>query len=453
MKLLVQEFLETHTFKELQEQHGVYASFSKSGHKWSNNYDQLEAKESDPLSQECRGLVLSAEDGHSFTSQAVEVNGRLSYDHICPGKTKIISFPMKRFFNNGQGSAADINWADPNLSILEKLDGTLCITGFDPFTKAWCVSTRSVSEADLFMDNGIFTFRTLFEKALKETCGLDFDEFTKGLNVNVTYCFELTTPYNRIVVNYPECRVTLLAARNIIDHKEIYLSGIGDSLKWVDYDKLGQQTKDHLTSLGKTKENTPQAMIPVPYTLQGVPIVKSYTYSSLEDIVNWVSSLNPLEHEGVVIRDSNFNRIKVKNAAYIVYNKLHDRLGSSERNLMEFILLETDDDIISALAPEIGINMLKIKSGLQSTIMKYDGVYNLMMMALKALGEEKSKKEFALLVVKNHPTMWSAPFYQMFNGKVSNMKDFIQKNKKEGTWSDSFLDKLLGFCKENYIEP
>ena len=44
MKLLVQEFLETHTLKDLQDQHGVYASLSKNKKKASINYDQIETK-------------------------------------------------------------------------------------------------------------------------------------------------------------------------------------------------------------------------------------------------------------------------------------------------------------------------------------------------------------------------------------------------------------------------
>ncbi len=64
--LLVQKYLETHSFANLAAEHGVYASFSKSGHKFSLNYDQIEAKESDPLAQECRGLILSALDGTSY---------------------------------------------------------------------------------------------------------------------------------------------------------------------------------------------------------------------------------------------------------------------------------------------------------------------------------------------------------------------------------------------------
>ena len=189
LKLLVQEYLENHTFGDLARDHGVYASFSKSGHKFSLNYDQIEAKESDPLAQECRGLVLAAEDGKSFLSQGVVVNGKMSYEQVSPGATRILAYPMKRFFNHGQGSAAEINWSDPKLSVLEKLDGTLCIVYYDLFTDKWCVATRSVSEADLLMDNGIYTFRTLFEKALAETTGYEFNVFTRYLDKSHTYCF------------------------------------------------------------------------------------------------------------------------------------------------------------------------------------------------------------------------------------------------------------------------
>src|SRR5574338_666430 len=220
MKLLVQEYLETHTFGDLAREHGVYASFSKSGHKWSLNYDQIEAKESDPLAQECRGLILALEDGSPVI--ATGTTGFATRDATCPGKTTILAYPMKRFFNYGQGAAAEINWSDPGLAVLEKLDGTLCIVYYDKFTDQWCVATRSVPEADLLMDNGIYTFRTLFEKALYDTTGgLPFEQFAAILDKNITYSFELTTPYNRIVVAYPECRITLLAARKLSSLKEV----------------------------------------------------------------------------------------------------------------------------------------------------------------------------------------------------------------------------------------
>ena len=408
--LLVQKYLETHTFGDLARDHGVYASFSKSGHKFSLNYDQIEAKEADPLAQECRGLVLSLEDGRPvFGTQGPD--GKLNRDTIEPGKTKILAYPMKRFFNHGQGSAANVDWSDPKLAVLEKLDGTLCIVYWDPFINQWCVATRSVPEADLLMDNGIFTFRTLFEKAVQDTMKMSFDTFTKSLVKEMTYCFELTTPYNRIVVQYDQCRITLLAVRYLatleeIDPKEMAIVKIGE-----------------------------------------VPCVQAHTYTSINELVDWVSSLNPMEHEGVVVRDSNYNRIKVKNAAYVAYNKVRDALATSPRNMVELILTEKDDDVIPMLPEEIVKNLLTIKAGLQATLKLHDEAY----LAAKAEADATNpgdKKTFAILVTKNKE-LWSAPFFQMFDGKAKNMKDFIAKNRKDGTWGNSFLDKLLELSKNS----
>ncbi|MEK6883554.1 MAG: hypothetical protein AABY22_28255, partial [Nanoarchaeota archaeon] len=178
--LLVQKYLETHSFGDLAKDHGVYASFSKSGHKFSLNYDQIEARESDPLSQECRGLILALSDGSPIPGVLTPEN-RITRDHITPGVTQILAYPMKRFFNHGQGAAASINWSDSKLSILEKLDGSLNILYFDNIILQWCVATRAMPDADLIMDNGLHTFRTLFERALKDTLDLSFDDFTSHL--------------------------------------------------------------------------------------------------------------------------------------------------------------------------------------------------------------------------------------------------------------------------------
>lgn len=412
--LLVQEYLETHSFEDLIREHGVYASFSKSGHKWSLNYDQIEAKESDPLAQECRGLVLAREDGQPIAGGGSTIgiktsDGRIDRNYVCPGKTTILAYPMKRFFNHGQGSAAEINWHDPSLAVLEKLDGTLTIVYWDQFTNQWCVATRSVPEADLIMDNGLFTFRTLFEKALFDTTGgLPFDQFAALLDKNYTYCFELTTPYNRIVVYYPECRITLLAARKM------------SSLKEVD---------------------------PREVKIDIIPVVQAHTYNSIDELINWVSSLNPMEHEGVVVRDGDFNRIKVKNAAYVAYNKVRDALATSPRNMVELILSEKDDDVIPMLPEEIVKNLQEIKRGIQIVLKQHDEAYQM----AKAEADKilpGDKKTFAILVTKDK-TLWTAPFFQMFDGKASNMKDFIAKNRKEGTWGNGFLDKLLELAKSH----
>jgi len=295
----------------------------------------LEVKDDDVLSQECRGLILSEKTGLSFKSQAIDINDRLNYDHVCPGETIIHSFPFRRFFNYGQG-AANINWNDPNLSVLEKLDGSLLCWFKDKITNIPYVCTRSVPEADvpLSSDNS-FTFRTLFEKALFNTCGLTFEEFSSKLNDNYTYMFELTSPFTRIVVDYKETKITFLGARDLSTLKEIPLSKIDI----------------------------------------GIPHVQSYTFTCVNDLIESVSNKNPLEHEGVVAVDSNFNRVKVKNAQYVAFNRARDILGSSERNCLELVLAGAEDDVIPALPQEIVERVLTIKQGVVKFIKDYDEAY------------------------------------------------------------------------------
>jgi hypothetical protein len=415
--LLVQKYLENHTLGDLARDHGVYASFSKSGHKFSLNYDQLEAKESDPLAQECRGLILAREDGASIAG-VVGPDGKTDRSGVTPGATTILAYPMKRFFNYGQGSAANIDWGHPDLAVLEKLDGTLCIVYFDPFIDQWCMATRSVPEADLLMDNGLFTFRTLFEKALLETTKLSFEQFTNMLLMEeYTYCFELTTPYNRIVVNYPNCGVTLLAIRHV----------------YVDADGLHADEQDPAKS----------------YLAQNVPVVQAYTLPTVEKVIEWVSSLNPMEHEGVVVRQGE-NRIKVKNPAYVAYNRVRETLGASPRNVMSLILSEKDDDVVPFLPEEIVKNLQVLKAGVQVVIKQHDDNY-LAAVAEAAKTAPGDKKTFAVLVTKDK-RLWSSPFFSMFDGKSANMRDFIQKNRqKDGDWSNGFLDKMLELAK--HVQP
>lgn len=414
--LPIQKFLMTHTLDELLAQHGVHASISKNNKKISLNYDQIETKESDLLSQDCRGIILAKEDFSDF----ITINNKLDLTSII-GKTKVLAFGLKRFFNHGQGAAAPINWNDPTLAVMEKLDGTLCQVYFDPIIKQWCVSTRSVPDADLLMDNGIFTFRNLFEKALYDTVGVNFETFTHRLDKNITYCFELTTPYNRIVVDYKDCRITLIAAR-LIDvpniHSPYHYRSVFEELDYHDLPNLG------------------------------IPWVRTYNLAKCEEILDWVSSLSPMEHEGVVVRSLAspaegriFNRIKIKNINYVAYNKIRDNLAMSQRNCMELILSEKDDDVIPFLPEEIVKNLLRLKSGMQAAIARYDDAYRIIKSAADMihLGD---KKTFALLLKKNE-VLWSAPFFQIYDKKASSMRDFILQNKKNGAWSSSFLDKLL----------
>jgi len=403
--LLVQEYLETHTFGQLEIDHGVGVSFSKSGHKWSLNYDIITAKDTNELSNQCRGLILATLDGRSLNDQAILKNGRLSFNDVCPGQTLVLARPMDRFFNYGMGASAEIDWSDKALAILEKLDGSLCIVYFDIVSNQYCVATRSCPEADLLMDNQLFTFRGLFEKALKETCNMSFDKYTKLLDKSLTYSFELCTPLNRVVCDYPNYSITLIAARQINN---------GESGEELDI--------HHVLSFG-------------------VPKVQQYAYSSIKDLVSWVQTFSPLVQEGIVIRDSKFNRVKLKSSAYVAMHRLNDSLGSSPRNCLELILLGQDDDSLPFLPKEIADNLLSIKEKYRVWLHKQETLY------LEVLKEANSilpndKKTFAL-TLNNYKEAYRPAFFNVFSNKATSIKNFIELCRKEGTWSSSFLDNIL----------
>ena len=179
--------------------------------------------------------------------------------------------------------------------------------------------------------------------------------------------------------------------------------------------------------------------------MHGVPHVHAHTYTSVSDLLDWISNQNPLEHEGVVVRDSKFNRIKMKNASYVAFNRARDILGTSERNCVELVLAGKEDDVIPALPPEIVERIINIKNGVASFIKEYDRAYKVFKYAADQIKPD-DKKTFALLVT-GHKDIWAAPMFSIFDNKSSDMKDFILKNKKDGTWGDSFLDKILTISK------
>jgi hypothetical protein len=172
-----------------------------------------------------------------------------------------------------------------------------------------------------------------------------------------------------------------------------------------------------------------------------IPNVRSYALNKLDEIVDFVSSLNPLQHEGVVILDSNFNRIKVKNASYVAFSKLRDTLGTSDRNCLELILSEKDDDVIVALPQEITDNLLKIKSNVVKMFKDYDLQYQSILAQANNINPN-DKKTFAITLQK-HKELWQTPFFHMYSGKSSNIKEFIAKSRKEGSWTNSLLDNIL----------
>lgn len=273
----------------------------------------------------------------------------------------------------------------------------------DPFQKSWHVATRSCPEADIPIDGTSYTFRSLFEEGLRTSCNkISFEDFTANLNKKYTYVFEITSYYNRIVCLYKKTEITILAARNLENLKEIRLDLI--------------------------KIN--------------VPKVECFNLKSIEDTLQWVSYQKPTEHEGVVIVDGKFNRIKVKNPSYVLAHRAKDNFLRSDRSCLEAILLGQEDDLIPLL-PQPMIDKIHIyKSKLNSFIKKYDDIYQ---ETIKSLPADATQKDFALKI--SSQKIWHPPLFNIYSGKCKDMNQFIQMHKKDGTWHSSFLDKLIVYIE------
>lgn len=410
--LLIQEFFQTHSLKELYDLHGVSHRFSKDKTKFSLNYDQIAAKAGDLVADQCRGLVLRLEQpGH-----------RVDYEDEIVGETKILARPMDRFYNAGDTNGANINWNDRTLRIQEKLDGTMCIVYFDDLKNQWCVATRAVCEADLAFGDDIVsplktnTFYELFKYSVNSTISViypdvceeeyfnyepDYDDdslfhnWLETLDKNITYLYELTTPLNRIVVRYDDYRVTLLASR-------VTSTGV-----YVEYEQ------GYGPALLKPQE---------------------WQIKTLEELSEFVNSADPSKIEGAVVIDGNYNRLKVKSKAWVLASRAKNLVALSKRRALESIIDGTIDDVIPLLSRELVEYIETMRADLVLFCLNTDQLF------LK-FNKEPDRKSFAITV--QNSGLWQSPFFNLYGGKYSHTLDWLVDLCKRGKMTDAMLDILL----------
>lgn len=409
MSILVQTYLLTHSFAQLAAEHAVYPSFSKDRTKVSLNYDQIESKESNPIACECRGLILALPRGEPFPEGEYAV-----------GKTLVLARPFARFFNHGQhGTDASKLLGQSGTRVYEKLDGTLCIVYYDIFKKEWHVATRSVPEADRAINGfGNFTFRTLFEHALQDHLNLSFERFTSILHEEFTYLFELTAPHNRVVVEYNQPRIHLLSVRQTCDERG---QGIGAELCLVKARHL--LFKD--TSLS-------------------IPHAPYKEVNTLGELISIVTQRNPREYEGLVVCGPKFERVKVKNPAYVALSALKSSVANSPRRLLEVILLGKEDDVFPMIAPDIAEIGRDYKERFVQLVKESDRNYEEFFEKTKNM--DNPRKYFAIEVQKSKG--WMAYYMNRYTGRCGHFMGFVRAEQDNtGSWRDSFLDSLLGALK------
>jgi len=461
---LVLDYLKTHTFRELESAHGVKARASASGDKVSLSYDLTRLRSGDRLAEECRGLVLG------FETPVGALQGRERHDgawkELASQPMYLLAWPMRRFANASEGAVDAVDWTDKRLRVYDKLDGTLIIAYYDFRQSRWQYATRGVPEGDVPIneDNveiGSMTFAQLFEQAAVATLqraweaapprSMGFSTWAETLSEwrarhmhcdtvadllqlhpSVTYCFELTSPHNRIGVVYEEPGITLLAARYVgsLDHRR-------EPDRGGEYDVTLRMSAWQIGDVVGAERISDEPLVPI-HPL--VPTPKVWLLGSLAHVVAFADAQDPTACEGVVVVDSQFRRLKVKNKQWALRVSLKESASVSRRSMVVAILTGTHDDIVPLLPPPAQASVEKLAQGLVLFTRSVDKQFA----AFKdeAASAEHPRKRFAELV-NTTPGAIGALLFPLFSGHEATAFGYLADSAKKGRLSSALIDRVL----------
>ena len=247
------------------------------------NYE-VAADFSNPVVQEARGIIMDmGEDPFNLCNW------------------KVVCWPFRKFGNHFESYADDIDWE--TAQIQEKVDGSIVKAYY--FNGEWHWATNGCIDAKDAYLNGT---NNNFMDIIKSSDNFDDIDYAK-LDKFYTYIFELVSPMNQIVVEYPIA---------------------------------------HLYHIG-TRSNLTGAEFNINIGIQK-PHVYKISDPNIEKLVEEVEKLNEdtCEKEGFIVCDSNYHRVKIKNSQYLL---LHHSLMS--RNLPKEsavdAILFNDEEKINAI--------------------------------------------------------------------------------------------------------
>lgn len=239
-------------------------------------YSQFDSDFSNPIVQEARGIILDAED-----------------------EWRVVRMSFRKFFNYAEEEADDIDWKTARVQ--EKVDGSLMSVSYWSRGKKWLVSSNGEMDAGKYKvvpaleingRHSANTLKSLFYQAWYKEMP-PFATFEDFLDKNKTYTFELVSPYNKVVISYPETYIYHLATRN--------------------NDTLQEENVD--IGIPKPEEYYLRSIEEVIWAAKALNRVGF-------DTVNGEETISDVDYEGYVVVDANYNRIKVKSPLYLAASYL-----------------------------------------------------------------------------------------------------------------------------------
>lgn len=248
--LKIQEFILAHdNWRELLADAPYNLKISEDDGYVLFKYNQIASDFNEEICKEARGLILDTQDNF-----------------------RVVRYAFKKFFNVDEGFAAKLDW--DSAVATEKIDGSIMSVWFA--RDKWHLSTNGTIDAFKAELNGVGPYKTfgeLFESVLPLSTFANY-------NKHRCWTFELVSPYNKVVIDYPETKVYLLSVRDMDSLEELCLDAV-------------EMIAD----------------------ANGLTVPERYDLNNEADYRKVVEQM-PEGHEGIVVRDVNGERVKIKTLLY-----------------------------------------------------------------------------------------------------------------------------------------
>ena len=218
-----------------------------------------------------------------FTNDLVQESRGIIIDYTVP---RVVCWPFRKFGNWQESYADEIDWSTARVQ--EKIDGSIIKLYY--YNGQWNWATNAtINAADASCMYTSRNFLELIQRAINYK-KIDFD----ALNKDYTYIFELVSPDSKVIIDYGVTKLFHTGTRNNI---------------------TGEEYADVDINIEKPHE---------------------YPLNSFDAAVKAATELNKLgqgvEHEGFVVVDGNWHRIKIKTQEYLnVHHAVNNHVLTKKR--------------------------------------------------------------------------------------------------------------------------
>ncbi len=282
------------------------------------NYSEGTSK-TDPMALECRCLKL-----------------RIDAD----GSVHIESAALNRFLNEGDEENEEVPVFNPDTHIVfEKLDGSIIIIYWCEASGRWEISTRTMAFAEGHVSGQTFSYR----QGVLNTLGVTEEMWQAWasvyLNKNLTYVCEWISPQNRVLTEYKDDQLVLLAVRNNY--------GTFRERSWPRVRQIFYDTFHRFNTRCRTRKEYSV------FQRQPCRLPRVYNYTNNDDIHKSITLMKEDKDlfEGFVIFDTVSGlRYKVKNPHYLWAHKYLGQFTDERR--LQLVLNNLTAEYLQAFPQE-----------------------------------------------------------------------------------------------------